>query len=202
MTDKMLLNKPIQKYLDNTRNPSVNFELAYTYEKMYQFASAASFYNRAAEFSLATNDTKLKLLAYEALLRLGICFEKLGSRNYVLKGILLRAISLYPQRPEGYFMLSRTYEHTKEWHESYAWAVMGEMLETPTEKLITNVEYPDKYVLSFQRGVAAWWIGLFKESMDIMKEISELQYIEEKYKLAALNNLINLQDKIKTRISL
>ena len=202
MTNKILLNKPLQKYLDNTRSPSVNFELGYTYEKMGQFASAATFYNRTAEFSLMFSDIKLKLLAYEALLRLSICFENLGSRNHVLKGILLRAISLYPQRPEAYFMLSKTYERTKEWNESYTWAVIGEMLEAPSQRLITNVEYPDKYALSFQRGVAAWWIGLFEESMNIMKEITEMQYIEEKYKLAALNNLINLQDKIKPRISL
>jgi len=68
-----------------------------------------------------------------------------------------------PERPEAHFLLSKLYEINKEWQEGYTQAVIGENLidVNPKEKLRTSVDYPGKYVFTFERAVTAWWLGLW-----------------------------------------
>jgi hypothetical protein len=89
------------------------------------------------------------------------------------KGILLRAISILPDRPEAYFLLSRLYEVDKEWQECYTYAIMGDRLEDGLPRLRTNVDYPGRYVFTFERAVAAWWIGLYDESLHLFRQLKK-----------------------------
>ena len=84
-------------------NPSLNFEVAKKYEELQQTASAVSFYLRAAEYGYATEP----LIAYSSLLRVSICFEDQNDRNNTITNCLLQAIQYLPDRPEGYFLMSR-----------------------------------------------------------------------------------------------
>ena len=181
------LNTALNNYISDTKNPLYNFILGQVYENLGHTAAAASFYLRTTEFGYDD------LLNYEASLRLGLCFEKQGSRVFTVKGIFLRAASLLPQRPEAYYLLSRVYEHCKDWQESYTWAVLGEtLIEEPLKKLITNVEYPGKYALTFQRAIAAWWIGLWDESLYLLRQLDKNPNMLEVYRVMTKNNLINL----------
>jgi len=98
----------LANYIESPKNPMYNFQLGLWYEEQGQTAPAVSFYLRAAEFGNGN------LLTYESLLRLALCLNRQGSRVFTVKGVLLRAISVMPNRPEGYFLLSRLYEVKKE----------------------------------------------------------------------------------------
>jgi SAM-dependent methyltransferase len=109
----------------------------------------------------------------------------------MVQGLLLRAISLMPERPEAYFLLSECYENNKEWQEAYTWSVLGEekfsthlytdgYLFNNSEvkeikslpQLRTNVGYPGCYGFAFERAIAGWGIGLYDESLQIFKQLS------------------------------
>lgn len=186
------LNNRLLNYVKDPKNPLYNFTLGKVYEDMGHTAAAASFYIRTAEFG---NDD---LLTYEALLRTALCFDHQGSRVFTVKGLLLRALALMPERPEAYFLLSRVYENAQDWQESYAMATLGENLKdkNPEEKLITNVEYPGEYGFTFERAVVAWWIGLWDESIYLFRELDKRTDMQWQHIQAVKNNLYNLGNNI------
>ncbi len=177
-------------YISDPKNDEYNFALGLWYEDQGHTAAAAGFYIRTAEFSFDD------LLIYEALLRLANCFTRQGSRTYMCKGILLRAISLMPQRPEAYFLLSRLYENNKDWQEAYSFAIIGQKLGDSHPKLRTNVDYPGKYALVFEQAVAAWWVGLFDESVHLFKELKKDATMLPVHITAVNNNLRNLGGQV------
>jgi hypothetical protein len=133
------------------------------------------------------------LLIYEALLRQALCLDKQGSRTFVVKGLLLRAISLLPKRPEAYFLLSRTYERNKDWQESYTISTIGETFtDESLELLKTDVEYPGRYGFVFEKAVVSWWIGLWDESLYLFRELNKNSSLSPIYKQAVKNNLNRL----------
>jgi hypothetical protein len=182
-----ILNKAISDYISDSRYPLYNFNLGKIYEDLGHNSAAISFYLRTAEFGTDN------LLSYESLLRLSLCLEKQGDRIFSLKGVLLRAISLIPTRPEAYFLLCRIYEMNKDWHECYAFASIGEkLINDDIHKLETNVEYPGKYVFIFEKAVSAWWIGLYNESIYLFRLLDQMPNILSIHKECIKNNLFNL----------
>lgn len=174
-------------YISDPENPLYNFALGRWYENQGHTAAAAGYYVRTAEFS------KDDLLCYEALLRVGICFSQQGSRTFVVKGLFLRAISLIPDRPEAYFLLSECYEHNKDWQEAYTFASMGEKLKVKDfPQLRTNVDYPGTYGFLFEKAVAGWWIGLYDESLYLFRKLRKATNMLPKHIQSVQNNLNNL----------
>jgi hypothetical protein len=183
----MFLQTNINNYLSDPYDPMYNFNLALTYETQGHTASAAGYFLRCAEFS------KDDLLCYESLLRMSLCFQRQGGRVFTTKGVLLRAISLIPDRPEGYFLLSRLYEQNKDWQEAYTYATLGLKLND-FPPLRTDVEYPGKFGFTFEKGVSAWWIGLIDESLYLMKKLNKNPLVTGVYKQSVTNNLSKLNN--------
>jgi hypothetical protein len=193
--DVLPLNIALMDFILDPKSPINNFILGLRYDELGHTASAASYYLRTAE--LSSDD----LLSYEALLRLSICFQKQGSRNFTVTGVLLRAISLIPSRPEAYFLLSRIYALTMHWQESYTWAVLGDNLkDNAGPSLMTNVEYPGAYVFTFQKAVAGWFFGLFDEAVYLFRQLDKNPNMSPFHREAVKNNLkslaINWKDPI------
>ena len=178
----------LQKYIKTPKDQNVNFNLGWEYEREGQLASACSFYLRSIEHGYDD------VLRYEAMLRMALCFERQGNRIFTIKGILLRAISLQPKRPEAYFLMSRIYERSRDWQESYTMAILGQQSETESTSLRTDVEYPGPLGFKFEQAVTAWWIGLWDESISLFKEL-EHEDMPEIYKIAIQNNLNTLKTK-------
>ena len=190
-----ILDKLLVNYIMDTKNSLYNFALGCCYESLGQTASAASFYIRTTEFGVDN------LLIYEALLRLSLCLQRQGSRVFTVKGVLLRAISLIPTRPEAYFLLSRMYEINKDWQEAYTMATLGEnLIECDDKKLRTNVEYPGKYGFAFEKAVSAWWIGLYDESIYLFRQLDKNPNMTDVHTKAVKNNLSNLSNNWKAPI--
>ena len=182
----MELNKLLKEYINDTHNPIINFNLGYEYENIGQTASAASFYLRSIEFGF---DIKMQ---YEALCRMALCFEKQGNRWFMIKGLLLRAISLLPNRPEAHFLLCRAYERNKDWQEGYTHSIIAEVIVTDRPDSITNLEYPGKWGFIFERAVVSWWIGLYQESKDLFNDLNNNHKLDQIHKNAVIKNLNSL----------
>lgn len=173
-------------YISDQENPEHNFALGRWYEDQGHTAAAAGFYVRTAEFS---NDD---LLCYEALCRLANCFTRQGSRVWMTKGLLLRAISLSPERPEAYFLLSQLYENSRDWQESYCFAQLGLNLSASVPPLRTNVDYPGRYGFEFEAAVSAWWIGLRSYSLHLFRKLKNDPTLLPHHIAAVKDNLARL----------
>jgi SAM-dependent methyltransferase len=175
------------QFIDEPENALLNFYLGLEYQNNGQTAAAVSFYLRAAE---RTNEL---LLRYECLLRSSICFDIQGSRGNSVIGLLQHAVSILPNRPEAYYLLSKYYEKAEKWFDGYMIASIGVSISfTGLGSLRTGVGYPGYYGLLFEKAVLGWWCGLCSESLEILKNLSHSYIMDEDHKAAVINNLKNL----------
>lgn len=187
MTGEITLEDLLYQYLDNPNDPETNFQMALYYDNLGQTASAVSYYLRTAE--RAPTD----ILKYESLIKASMCFNRQGSRNFTVKGLLQHAISLMPTRPEAYYLLSRHYEHNQvdgHWTNSYMIASIGEKVSNfNSPPLRTWIDYPGYYGLTFQKALASWHCGLCDESRDLFKMMLKDKNVNDNFKHVIINNL-------------
>lgn len=181
------LDTLLRVYTEDPSNPESNFALALHYDKLDQKAAAVSYYTRAAERSTD------KLFQYECLIKAALCFEWQGTRGLSVRGLLQRAITVLPQRPEAYFFLARWFEreHTVEsWVNCYTQASIGlavcDLWDSP---LRTDVGYPGYYGLLFEKAVSGWWVGLCDEAKDIFIDLHKNHSLDYSHRAAVINNL-------------
>lgn len=165
-------------------NPEINFKCAVEYEKLNQTASAVSFYLRCAEYGYDTHD----MLVYNSLLRISRCFENQRDRQWNVSNYILHALTVLPERPEAYFMISQFHEKSANWQEAYTWAEIG-LTKQSFEPLPADVGYHSDYCLKFEKAVCGWWIGRKDESKVIFNDILNNYKMEEEYIKASLDNL-------------
>jgi FkbM family methyltransferase len=186
------LQELLNKFIQNPDNWETNFYLGIYYDDIGQTASAVSYYLRTAERS------DVKLIKYQCLLRSGLCFSKQGCRNTTVKGLFQHALTIAPERPEGYFLLSRFYERENNHHDAYLIASIGEKVaEKEIDSLLLNVEYPGFYGILFEKAVSSWWVGLCDESRNILEDLYANYELDEIHKQAVKNNLNKLYETNK-----
>jgi FkbM family methyltransferase len=167
-----MLEQLMHDFIADPENPEKNYAFGREYEKMNQTASAFTFYLRAAE------RTDNKDLAYECLIRLGNCYNAQGNRKYSVKSMYKAAISLIPERPEAHYYLSLHYENDKHYFDSYTAADIA--LKISEGKVFTPIDlyYPGRWVLTFQKAVAAWWRGRGTESRALFQQLVDENWSE------------------------
>lgn len=185
------LQKAIETFVQSPGDPAANFLIGYEYDIRGQIAAALSFYLRVAE---TTTD---KDLQYECLLRNFLNISKQKERKHSATGQLLHAISIRPDRPEGYFLLSRYYEREQKWQECYTTACTGlQFIKHEYRLLVTDVEYPAEYALYFQKAISAWWTGKCDESRGMLRWIMDNFYMSDLFANATRNNIISLKGEL------
>lgn len=184
------LNCKLQAYVGDPSDPETNFALGLHYHALGQTASAVSFYIRTAEKS---SD---QLFQYEALLRASMCFAEQGTRGLSVRGLLQRAITILPKRPEAHFLLARWFERENSvegWVNCYTQAVLAEAIcefDGPAiSRLRTFIDYPGRYGLRFERAVSAWWIGQCEESRNLFLELITGVNMDRIHRTAVINNI-------------
>lgn len=181
------LDNLLNNYIFDPDHPEKNFLLGYYYESIGQTAAALSFYLRTAE------RTENDLLKYESLIRGSMCFDKQGTRNFTVKGMLQHAIAVLPTRPEAYYLLSRFYERQDvdgSWNDSYLIASIGKKVcDLNPSGLITKVDYPGNYALQFQKALSSWWCGLCSESRDLFQDLLDNYQLCDEHKKICIDNL-------------
>lgn len=187
----------VDNYAGFETDPERNFNFGVFYDSLGQNAGAASFYIRTAEFGYETH----KDLAYEALLRLGLVIGRQSHRFFSARGSLTKAIGLAPERPEGYFLLSRFYEQAKEYEDSYFVACMGlaHAKFDGLSPLRTDVGFPGEYGLLFEKAVSGWWIGYKDEASSILLKLNKMK-LDPIHRQAVTNNMktLGLEEFITT----
>lgn len=181
------MNELIQ-FSHDTENGETNYNLAVWYENEGHTAPAHSYYLRAAE------RTEDNILAYKALIRASLCYKKQGSRDGTEKVLLENALMLLPERPEAYYFLSILYEKKGEWQNCYIYANLGLQQYNKVISSIDLLEYSGKYLLIFQKAVAAWWWGKGQQCRDLFKTLIDNYWecLDEKHKLLVEDNISKL----------
>lgn len=184
----------LHSYIKDPSNPDINFQLGTEYHRMGQTATAVSFYVRAAERS------DNKDFQYECMIRSAMCFEKQGARYDSVTGFLQHAIALLTTRPEAYFLLSRYYEASSRWFDGYLISTIGWELSTDDHPpLMTDVEYPGRYGLLFERAVTSWWCGLCDQSLELFYELLNNYELDFFHKQAVKANIERLDKTDKSK---
>jgi tetratricopeptide (TPR) repeat protein len=159
----------LYNYIQNTELAENNYNLATYYENIGQTASAVSYYLRTAERS------QDKVLQYECLLRASICFDKQGSRNFTVKGLLQNAISIIPKRPEAYYLLAKFYSQENKdgcWNDCYLISTIAEsIVDKDCKELNNNVSYLGFHNILYYKAISSWWCGLCSESKKIFTKL-------------------------------
>jgi hypothetical protein len=181
------LQEMIEAFINNPEDVEINYKLGIYYHSIGQTASALSYYLRCAERS------EDPLLQYECLLRGAMCFHSQGTRNLTVKGMIQHAIALQPKRPEAYYLLSRHHEkHDVDghWMDSYMVASIGDSIcDLNSPPLRTNIDYPGKFAVKFQKAVSSWWCGLCDESSKIFLDLYNNYQLDDNHKELVFNNL-------------
>lgn len=186
------INVLLKNHIMDPDNDENNFVLGNYYFDLGQTASALSYYLRCAE---RTDDD---LLRYECLILGSMCFDRQGTRAFTVKGMLQHAVSLFPKRPEAYYLLSRFYERDDKdghWNDSYLIASIGEKVcDFDCGPLRRKVDYPGKYGVIFQKAVAGWWCGLCDESRTIFRDLYDNYDLDSTHTKSVIDNLAKLND--------
>ena len=182
-----MLSKLVVDLSEDSFDPEKNFAVAQAYDAEKQYASAAGFYLRAAEFGYKTHP----LIAYASLLKMALCWSAQGDRNRTVFNNILQAIAFLPNRPEAYFLLSRIHERNKEYQQCYTYAEMGLLYATTTfhNPLPAYVDYNGAYCLMFEKAVAGWWLGRKEESKVLFQHLLDDHQMAPEYVSGCLNNM-------------
>ena len=109
--------------------------------------------------------------------------------------MLHQALLVDPKRPEVYYLLSKYFEKKEDWMHSYMFADLGiQVAEHNNNSLQTDVGYPGKYALLFQKVVSGWWWGKAEECRNILKDLVDNYWDEmtEDYQNSVENNFSRL----------
>jgi SAM-dependent methyltransferase len=181
--------KLIDHYIHSSDSDKVNFYLGKAYQDIGHSAAAVSFYIRAAE--RAVDDT----LKYESMLLAAKCFEFQGCRGTSVIGLIQHAVALLPERPEGYYLLSRYYEHNQQWFDGYLIASIGiKLANYNTPILRTNIGYVGEWGVLYEKAVVSWWCGLCEESMDTFRYLLLNYELHTVYRNSCIDNLKKLDN--------
>jgi hypothetical protein len=176
----------VKEYVYDTENAEKCYKVAVIYDNLGQTASAILFYHRAAE------NAENKELAYECLIKCAACYERQGNRTHTVSVLLKHAVCLLPKRPEAYFLLSRLYERKKEYIDAYTYSQLGlGVSDLESAPLRTDVEYPGKEGLIFEKAVSGWWWGKGLESRKLFFDLKDNYYdkMADIYKQSIDNNI-------------
>jgi hypothetical protein len=193
-TYNQLLQNLLNSYITDSENPINNYNLAIYYDSINQLASAISYFLRSAERS------DLSEFQYECLIRSAYAFRKQGTRNFTVKSLLLHSLSLCPERPEAYYMMSKFYEEQEtdgHWNEVYMMSCLGlNMAKSYNRDIVKNIEYQGISQLIFQKAISSWYCGLCEESKKIfMSLLHDVKNISPDLVRLCLNNLAFMQTK-------
>lgn len=180
------MNDIFSQFAIDPENPETNFNLALEYHKKGHGASAVTHYLRCAERTQDLN------VAYECLLKSFYCFRDMQNRHFSTIHFLRHALTVLPKRPEAYFLLAQYHEHRGEYYDCYTISSIGlEVCDFDLPDLKTDVGYPGKYGLMFEKAISGWHWDKTEQTKEILLDLKNNYSINSLYKEAINNNLKN-----------
>jgi len=159
-------NSELYEFAMDPENAQKNFNLGVWYKKQNHLAPALTYFLRASE---RTDDINL---AYESLINGFFCYDQQGHREISAQSMIHQALLVNPKRPEVYYILSTYYSYREDWLRSYLFADLGvQLCEDNLSPLQTDVGYPGKFGLLFQKVISGWWWGKADECRNILQDL-------------------------------
>ena len=120
------------------------------------------------------------------------CFKDQENRNYTVRGLYQHAINLLPKRPEAYFLYARFDEWHKMYTDGYTTANLGLTICDFDLEPLSNVDYPGKYGLIFEKAVCSYWWGKSQECRDLFQDLKNNYELDKLHYDMVASNLQNL----------
>ena len=175
----------LEDYGKDTTNIRIQLDLAREYYDEKQYASAMSYLNRIAEMSDDSN------IVYESLCLASQCFFFQGNRNIHTKVCLYHAISVLPNSPDAYYLLSKTME-IDEPFQCYSYCTIG-ISHKDNARRVTKLPFEyDYYRLLFQKAVNGWHAQKIEESREILYDLHMNHTMNPFYTELVVSNLNNI----------
>lgn len=193
------LNYVLEKFVMDSENPELNYQLGLLYENIGQTAAAITYYLRSSERTTVIEH------AYECLLRIGNCFNKQGGRANTVQKTYKQALTLMPNRPEAYLCLAKFFEINNGNSDSYVFADLGlKLADFNLTPLRTNVCEPltDVYSgLLLEKAICSWGWGKNQETRDLFTILYNEYYdkFNSDYKTVIRSNMTKMK-LLKTKI--
>lgn len=182
--EKTELENLLTEYSLDPENPQKNYNVGLWYEREGHTAPALSYFLRAAE-RFEDED-----MTYESLIKCHHCYDKQGTRDGTAISLLQQALCVKPTRPEAYFLLARFHERRHQWSDCYKYASLGlSISDFDSQQTTSDVEYPGKYGLLFEKAVSGWYWGKVNESKEILLDLSTNSEVSVEYYNAVADNL-------------
>ena len=182
--NKTELENLLTEYSLDPENPQRSYNVGLWYEREGHTAPALSYFLRSAE---RFEDEDMQ---YEALIKCHHCYDKQGTRDGTAISLLQQALCLKPNRPEAYFLLARFHERRQQWHDCYKYSCLGlSIADFSSPPTTSDVEYPGKYGLSFEKALSGWYWGKNEESKNTLLELSNDPEVTDEYYNAVVDNL-------------
>lgn len=169
----------LEQFINDPYNASKSFDMGNYYFTAGHYASALSFFLRAAEYS------KIDDITYDSLIMVAKSLSALGRRKVTELGLWQNAIAFEPTRSDAYLYISEYHEQLQNYHQAYTTAIQG--------LVFTTVGGANYWELTFQKAVAAWHIGRGKESRDTFAYLADnAKLLSEKYQKLVQSNITSL----------
>jgi tetratricopeptide (TPR) repeat protein len=169
----------LEQFINDPYNAAKSFDMGTFYFSSGHYASALSFFLRAAEYS------KYNEITYDSLIMVAKSLSALGRRKVTELGLWQNAIAFEPTKSDAYLYISEYHEQLKNYHQAYANAIQG--------LIFTDTGGTNYWELTFQKAVAAWHIGRGKESRDIFAYLADnAKLLSEKYQKLVQSNITSL----------
>lgn len=163
---KHKLENLLLRYINNPHSDYNCFYLAREYEIEGQYALAVSYYLKCCD------NTIYDELAYESLIRIGYCLGGMDGRDEKGVSAYEHAISILPDRPEAYYILSLHYSWRNNFKKGYMYSQLAiHNSETKNYPLYFETQYKGVNHSLFQKAHTGSKIGRITESIEIYEDL-------------------------------
>jgi len=160
------LGSLLLRYINNPHSDYNCFYLAREYEKEKQYALAKSYYLKCCD------NTVYDELAYESLIRIGYCLGGMDGREEKGVSVYEHAISILPDRPEAYYILSLHYSWRNNFKKSYMYSQLAlHNSDIKNYPLYFENQYKGKDYTLLQTAYTGAKIGRIIESIKIYDDL-------------------------------
>lgn len=186
MCDLKLLEQGV---IDEPNNARYYFYLANTYRDVGEYEKAIETFNKRIDMGGWNEEV------FYSKYQIGLCFELLNEIE-AAKVSYLSAWEYRPSRAEPLCKLAAICRKKGEYQQAYLFANKG--MEIPYPNDIIFVDRPTySYVLRFERSIAEYWIGKYKEAIEDCKIIDNLEGVAKDVKTLNKSNIKFSEDKLK-----
>lgn len=163
--EEMNINELTLLYSTDTENPEYNYRLALSFFEKGHTPSAQNFFLRAAEL---TDDNDL---IYRSLLYCAMCLHIQKERPHSVKGFLLHAISISPERPEAWYQYIKFFRENNDWQECLSFSVSCLANCNFNLPLLDWTDYRGKWSFVIFKLVCSYQAGRFEETKKSVIEL-------------------------------